>query len=501
MQGDISKEKAQQLDRVEKALKAKFRKAQEMNKEIETVREKEYKPITTAIENLSEKQGDNDYTPITSAIEKLEKSVTTQLTSQLVPFQKAFTHHYTRSGKKPIGYEEDDDGSDSDRSEKTTIFQPELEQQSTPKQASTTQQTPPVMDESNIFGTPQVAGIQKKITLGPIATKFLPRATESVFGMYYSDPNRSYMVGKEKVEFIEDDSLKIGDRTYEGTQGLWRLLTYKQAPDKTLYTPSDLQNYKKILIETDSMYQNNNRSVNKPKSSKGDKWISLVEPIWKEFTTKKTSKGKDTPKEATGSGVLEYNDNNIEYKYINNLNELLTRMKYISAQEQAGNNNFRNEKLAILNFFYNKLEQTIDTPKAMEYMIRIILCMPSKFLRDEKIGSGLFNTILKNIPFEMHAPGYNFLGPGTHLDERLKRGDVGANKLDEAAKQHDIYYRDHQKTTERHLADKVLQEKAWKRFKSNDADMNERFWAFNTAAAMKVKHALGMGIVEPKLKF
>ena len=41
---------------------------------------------------------------------------------------------------------------------------------------------------------------------------------------------------------------------------------------------------------------------------------------------------------------------------------------------------------------------------------------------------------------EFHWPKMNYLGPGTHLEKRLKRGDVGKNRWDELAKIHDIDY-------------------------------------------------------------
>ena len=41
---------------------------------------------------------------------------------------------------------------------------------------------------------------------------------------------------------------------------------------------------------------------------------------------------------------------------------------------------------------------------------------------------------------EFHPPGYQFLGPGTHLEKRLKRGDKGINRLDRIARQRDIDY-------------------------------------------------------------
>ena len=41
---------------------------------------------------------------------------------------------------------------------------------------------------------------------------------------------------------------------------------------------------------------------------------------------------------------------------------------------------------------------------------------------------------------EFHWPKMNYLGPGTHLEKRLQRGDSGVNRLDELAKIHDIDY-------------------------------------------------------------
>ena len=41
---------------------------------------------------------------------------------------------------------------------------------------------------------------------------------------------------------------------------------------------------------------------------------------------------------------------------------------------------------------------------------------------------------------EFHWPGYQYMGPGTHLTKRLKREDPGINRLDQIAKQHDIDY-------------------------------------------------------------
>ena len=76
----------------------------------------------------------------------------------------------------------------------------------------------------------------------------------------------------------------------------------------------------------------------------------------------------------------------------------------------------------------------------------------------------------------------------------MKRGDKGINPLDEAAKEHDIFYDRFKDTSHLHIADKILQNKAWKRVISKDASLGERAAALLTTGAMKVKRTLGMGL-------
>ena len=55
------------------------------------------------------------------------------------------------------------------------------------------------------------------------------------------------------------------------------------------------------------------------------------------------------------------------------------------------------------------------------------------------VGRGLdVQKWLAKTGIEFHWPGYQYMGPGTHLEKRLKRGDRGINRLD--CKQHDIDY-------------------------------------------------------------
>jgi hypothetical protein len=105
----------------------------------------------------------------------------------------------------------------------------------------------------------------------------------------------------------------------------------------------------------------------------------------------------------------------------------------------------------------------------------------------------LINTAIDALPIELHLPTYQYCGPGTKLRKRLKRGDPGINKLDEACKAHDIAYSNYSDSEKRSIADRALAEKAWQRVKSSDASVAERAAALAVTAAMKAKTAVGGG--------
>ncbi|KAM0736984.1 hypothetical protein ACS0PU_000077 [Formica fusca] len=90
--------------------------------------------------------------------------------------------------------------------------------------------------------------------------------------------------------------------------------------------------------------------------------------------------------------------------------------------------------------------------------------MPAKIIR----GSGLLNRAINALPIELHIPGYQFRGPGTHLETRLARGDRGINPLDAACREHDIAYSRRNDLGQRHVADNILATKA-------RTDYRERF--------------------------
>ena len=66
---------------------------------------------------------------------------------------------------------------------------------------------------------------------------------------------------------------------------------------------------------------------------------------------------------------------------------------------------------------------------------------PQKGKKRGQRGAALdIQKLIEKTGKEFHWPRANYLGPGTRLQQRLKRGDRGINRLDELAKIHDIDY-------------------------------------------------------------
>ena len=169
------------------------------------------------------------------------------------------------------------------------------------------------------------------------------------------------------------------------------------------------------------MYQNNDKNSGNVKSSKGEKYLKMIKPIWHslpENVNKKKKLAKENDEiEKEGEGLKKYTEDPIEYKYIHNLSELLKRLYFIASEEKAGHNNFDNEKISIVHFFSSELERLATTPQGIEYLISYVTSLPEKVVE----GSGLMNNFLnsKFMP-EIHWPGYNYLGPFTDLEKNKK---------------------------------------------------------------------------------
>ena len=189
----------------------------------------------------------------------------------------------------------------------------------------------------------------KEKNLGPIvlgALEYLKPEKKTTFGMYFKDGD--FRIGDKKVD-IKGDDIKIEDKEYTGTPGLWELIM-KDNPQN--FTEEDYLNYGRILKQTNTIYQKNNPNQNRAKSSGGDKWKNLIKPIWEDIKKRKKEEYEEeyeeeeyeepasipfTPTKGTGLKILPSDPN-----------ALIDRFDLLFSSKKAGHTGVRNEIVSIL---------------------------------------------------------------------------------------------------------------------------------------------------------
>lgn len=63
---------------------------------------------------------------------------------------------------------------------------------------------------------------------------------------------------------------------------------------------------------------------------------------------------------------------------------------------------------------------------------------------------------LNSLGMEFHWPGYQFMGPGTRLKDRLRSSQTGVNRLDRLALIHDLKYMEAKNLQDKHRADREM---------------------------------------------
>ena len=128
---------------------------------------------------------------------------------------------------------------------------------------------------------------EEEHTFGPLFVKFLNTITDeesrkakidSVFGI--RSEGDTWKIGNKRVTLNHDDSMVVGDETYEGTPGFWSLVVEKNPRN---FTPDDFNRYKELLHETSALYQEYDPLSHHPRANKSKKWKKILGPIWREF--------------------------------------------------------------------------------------------------------------------------------------------------------------------------------------------------------------------------
>ena len=188
------------------------------------------------------------------------------------------------------------------------------------------------------------------MNLGPLAVNALLQAftkknIDLAFGLYAQQGK--FKIGNKEVN-IEDNDIEIDNTIFEGTPGLWELVTSKN-PNPENYTEEDLDKYRQLLLLTNAIYRDNNPDNNNPKSSKSSKWKNIIKPIWEQIKKQKEEEEEYeeeyeeaatipfTPTKGTGLKILPSDPN-----------ALIDRFDLLFSSKKAGHTGVRNEIVSIL---------------------------------------------------------------------------------------------------------------------------------------------------------
>ena len=194
---------------------------------------------------------------------------------------------------------------------------------------------------------PEYQAIERHIkekNLGPLVTKALENIkTEEKTTCEIFFKNGDFKMGDKTLNIINDD-IVIKDKVYKGTPGLWNLIMLDKSQD---FTEEDFLNYGNLLIQTNTIYQNNDPNSNKPKSSRSYKWGKIIKPIWdrikeekKRLKTIEEEDEYDDPQPSTSGTGLKI--------LPSNPNALIDRFDLLFSSQNAGHTGVRNEIVSIL---------------------------------------------------------------------------------------------------------------------------------------------------------
>ena len=200
---------------------------------------------------------------------------------------------------------------------------------------------------------PQYQAIEeykKEKNLGPIVIKalnYIKPEKKTTFGMFFKDGD--FRIGDKKVD-IKGDDIKIEDKEYPGTPGLWNLIMDDNPQN---FTEEDYLNYGRILKQTNTIYQKNNPNQNRAKSSGGYKWKNLIKPIWEDIKKQKKEKEKEPDKdeefeeEYEEEYPLPFSGKGLKI-LPSDPNALIDRFDLLFSSKKAGHTGVRNETVSIL---------------------------------------------------------------------------------------------------------------------------------------------------------
>ena len=197
-------------------------------------------------------------------------------------------------------------------------------------------------------------------------------------GIYSKDKN--FFMGNKEIT-IEDNDITIikggksgEDIKYKGTPGLWRLITEKNIPDKTEFTPEELVDYIYMMHLTKTTYVNFDPSRPK-KGGNNIKLNNLIKPLVSlledgeieelrnrilSYFKEKEDEDEPTPSTSgTGLKILPSDPN-----------ALIDRFDLLFSSKKAGHTGVKNEIVAILDELKRQKVINVNEYKKLNSLIK-----------------------------------------------------------------------------------------------------------------------------------
>jgi hypothetical protein len=172
------------------------------------------------------------------------------------------------------------------------------------------------------------------------------------YSIKYDATKRQYTIGNQGIKF-DNNVMEIAGHPYEATEGLMILLTKKHL-DMDKIIGEDKEDYKRILIDTNALYQTFDPNISKRlNSDSSEKWKFISTELFPDLVKKK------------GGTIGDKNTTFLP----SDPNSLINQLQLSIASYTAGNNGEYNKINSILD---ELLKQKIITKNEYEKIIRNI---------------------------------------------------------------------------------------------------------------------------------
>ena len=116
---------------------------------------------------------------------------------------------------------------------------------------------------------------------------------DTSFGIYFT-PDGTTRMGNKVVRIDRNDNIHVGNQTYEGTKGLWRLITgvtRDQIGDVDHeYTKYDLLEYVELIKQTSVLHKDFDPDDPQPRSNRSWKWRNFLKALWESIRKERNEK-------------------------------------------------------------------------------------------------------------------------------------------------------------------------------------------------------------------